>query len=103
MKQNGVVFYPGPVLYYPCSYSFHFDRDFRETWCSHLSMRSAVSRDTFFKMVDNTVSDSDPSWEERGDEGPINPIEEVKRPGANLATSEKAKIARERKSSPIRP
>ena len=33
----------------------------------------------------------------RGDEGPINPIEEAKRLGANLATHEKAKIARERK------
>ena len=32
-----------------------------------------------------------------GDEGPINPIEEAKRLGANLATPEKANIARERK------
>jgi len=38
-------------------------------------------------MVDNTVRD----------EGPINPIEEAKSLGANLATPEKAKIARERK------
>ena len=31
------------------------------------------------------------------DEGPINPIAEAKRLGTNLATPEKAKIARERK------
>ena len=31
------------------------------------------------------------------DEGPINPTEKGKRLGANLATPEKAKIARERK------
>ena len=31
------------------------------------------------------------------DEGPINPIEKAKSLGANLATPEKAKIARERK------
>ena len=31
------------------------------------------------------------------DEGPINPTAEAKRLGANLATPEKAKIARERK------
>ena len=31
------------------------------------------------------------------DEGPINPTEKAKRLGANLATPEKAKIARERK------
>ena len=31
------------------------------------------------------------------DEGPINPTEKAKRLGANLATLEKAKIARERK------
>ena len=31
------------------------------------------------------------------DEGPINPIAEAKRLGTNLATREKAKIARERK------
>ena len=31
------------------------------------------------------------------DEGPINPNEKAKRLGANLATPEKAKIARERK------
>ena len=35
-------------------------------------MRSVVPHDTFFKMVDNTVSDSDSSREERADEGPIN-------------------------------
>ena len=46
-----------------------------------------VSHDTFFKMADNTVRD----------EGPINPNEEAKRLGANLATPEKAKIARETK------
>ena len=42
---------------------------------------AAVSRNTFFKMADNTVSDSDSSWEERADEGPINPIEEAERLG----------------------
>ena len=51
--------------------------------------------------MDNTVSDSDPSWKERGDKGLINPIEEVKRPGANLATPEKAKIARDQKENPV--
>ena len=40
---------------------------------------AAVSRDRFFKMADNTFSDSDSSWEERADEGPINPIEEAER------------------------
>ena len=40
----------------------------------------------------NTVRDSDSSWDERADEGPINPIEEAKRLGTNLATTEKAKI-----------
>ena len=40
---------------------------------------AAVSRDTFFKMADNSFSDSDSSWEERADEGSINPIEEAKR------------------------
>ena len=64
---------------------------------ARLSMKSAVSHDTFFKIADNTVSDSDSSWEERADEGPINPIEEAKRLGANLATLENAKITRERK------
>ena len=38
---------------------------------------AAVSRDTFFKMADNTVSDSDSIWEERADEDPINLIEEA--------------------------
>ena len=42
---------------------------------------AAVSRGTFFKMADNTVSDSDSSWEEHADEGPINPIEEAERLG----------------------
>jgi len=42
---------------------------------------AAVSRDTFFKMADSTVSDSDSGWEERTDERPINPIEEAKRLG----------------------
>ena len=42
---------------------------------------AAVSRDRFFKMADNTFSDSDSSWEERADEGPINPIEEAERLG----------------------
>ena len=57
----------------------------------------AVSRGTFFKMADNTVSDSDSRWEERADEGPINPVDEAKRLEANLDTPEEAKIARERK------
>ena len=35
-------------------------------------MMSVVSHDTFFKMADNTVSDSGSSWEERADEVPIN-------------------------------
>ena len=48
-------------------------------------------------MEQNTVSDLDSSWEERADEGPINPIEIAKSLGVNLATPEKAKIARERK------
>ena len=48
-------------------------------------------------MADNTVSDSDSRWEERADEGPINPIDEAKRLEANLDTPEEAKIARERK------
>ena len=52
-------------------------------------MRSAVSRYKFFMIADNNVGDSDSSWEERTDEGPINPIEEAKRLGANLATAEK--------------
>ena len=39
---------------------------------------AAVSRDTFFKMADNTFRDSDSSWEELADEYPINPIEEAK-------------------------
>ena len=47
-----------------------------------------MSHDTFFKMADNSDSD----------EGPIKPTEKAKRlQGANLATPEKAKIARERK------
>ena len=64
---------------------------------ARLSMRSAVTHDTFFKMAANTATDSDSSWEERADEGQINPIAEAKRLGKNLATPEKAKIARERK------
>ena len=64
---------------------------------ARLSMRSAISHDMFFKVADNTVSDSDSSWEERGDKGLINPIAEAKRLGANLANREKAKIGRERK------
>ena len=56
---------------------------------ARLSMRSAVSHDTFFKMPDNTVIDSDSSWEERADEGPINSIVETKRLGANLSLSPK--------------
>ena len=64
---------------------------------ARLSMRSAVTHDTFFKMAAKTATDSDSSWEERPDEGPINPTAEAKRLGANLATPEKAKIARERK------
>ena len=64
---------------------------------ARLSIRSAVTHDTFFKMVANTATDSDSSWEERADEGQINPTAEAKRLGKNLATPEKAKIARERK------
>ena len=60
-------------------------------------MRPAVSHDTFFRMEDNTVSDSDSSREVRADEGLINPTDKAKRLGANLATPQKAKIARERK------
>ena len=41
----------------------------------------------FFKMADNTVRE----------EGPINPTEKAESLGANLATPEKAKRARERK------
>ena len=41
-----------------------------------LSMRSALSRGTSFKMADNTVSDSDSRWKECADEGPINRIAE---------------------------
>ena len=71
-------------------------------WCqlgvARLSMRLRVSHDTFFKMPDNTVIDSDSSWEERADEGPINPTAETKRLGANLSLSpKKTKIAWERK------
>ena len=57
-----------------------------------------VSHSTFFKMGDNTVSVSNFSWEEYADEGPINPIAEAKRLGANLATFGKAKLAKERKT-----
>ena len=45
-------------------------------------MRSAVSNDTFFKIADNTLSDSDSSWEERARLIPF---------------TEEAKITRERK------
>ena len=58
---------------------------------ARLSMRSAVTHDTFFKMAANTATDSDSSWEERADEGQINPIAEAKRLGKNLATPEKLK------------
>ena len=54
---------------------------------ARLYMRPAVPHDTFFKMADNTVRHEDP----------INPIEEAKSLRENLATPEKAKIARERK------
>ena len=64
---------------------------------ARLSMRSEVTHDTFFKMAAKTATDSDSSWEERTDEGQINPIAEAKRLGKNFATPEKAKIARERK------
>ena len=47
-------------------------------------------------MAANTAGDSDSSWEERVDEGPINPFVEVKRLSANLATPLNVKIARER-------
>ena len=40
-------------------------------------------------MADYNISVLDSSWEERADEGPINPIEEAKRLGANLPTPEK--------------
>ena len=43
----------------------------------------------FFKMADNTVRE----------EGPINPTEKAESLGANLATPEKAKRARERKNT----
>ena len=62
-----------------------------------------VSHGTFFKMVDNTVSDSNSSWEEYADEGPINPIAEAKRLGANLATFGKAKLAKEKKKKKTNP
>ena len=62
-----------------------------------LSIKSVVSHSTFFKRTDNTVRDSDSSWEECADEGPINPITEAKRLGANIGFPGKAKIARERK------
>ena len=42
-----------------------------------------------FKMADYNISVLDSSWEERADKGPINPIEEAKRLGANLPTPEK--------------
>ena len=58
------------------------------------STRSAVSHGTFFKMADESDSNSSSS---SADEGPINPIAEAKRLGANLSTPKKAKIARERK------
>ena len=47
-------------------------------------------------MAANTAGDSDSSWEERVDEGPINPFVEAKRLSANLATPLNVKIARER-------
>ena len=53
---------------------------------ARLSMRSAVTHDTFFKMAANTATDSDSSLEEHADEGQINPTAEAKRLG------EKAKI-----------
>ena len=43
----------------------------------------------FSKLPDNTVIDSDSSWEEPADEGPINPIAETKRLGTNLSLSPK--------------
>ena len=61
---------------------------------SHATKSYRVNRPlhgTFFKMADNTVSDSDSSWEEYADEGPINPIAEAKRLGANLAIFGKTK------------
>ena len=45
-------------------------------------------------MADNIVSDSDSNSGERAHEDPINPIVEAR---ANLAITEKAKIAKERK------
>ena len=46
---------------------------------------------TSFKMADNNVSDSDSSWEECAYEGQINPTEEDKKLGVNLATPKKLK------------
>ena len=48
-------------------------------------------------MANNSVSDSDLSWEECADEDLINPITEAERVGANLVTPGKVKRARERK------
>ena len=48
-------------------------------------------------MADNTVSNSDSSWEGRVHEGPINPTDDAKRLRANLTIHEEARIARERK------
>lgn len=46
----------------------------------HFTTTSAVSHDTYFKMADNTLSDSHSSWEERADDGPINSIAEYSHP-----------------------
>ena len=54
-------------------------------------MRSAVSHDTFFKVADNTVSDSDSNSGERADEDPINPIAEANRLGQTSLSPKKLK------------
>ena len=54
-------------------------------------MRPAVSRDTFFRMEDNTVSDSDSSREVRADEGLINLFTKLKGWGQILLPPKKLK------------
>ena len=54
-------------------------------------MRSAVSHDTFFKMANNIVSDSDSNWGERADEDPINPVAETNRLGQTSLSPKKLK------------
>ena len=59
--------------------------------CCSLSLRSAVSHETFFKMADNIVSDSDSNWGERAGEDPINPIVEANRLGQTSLSPKKLK------------